>query len=658
MALWCAPALAGAPLFTPWGNQVAITGPLQVRLMYTDKNGQAQSTVVSQLPQSGLPGNLQKLDGVPLVKAANGKSYFDGAWTSIRGAVCAEVTAAIQQQISGSPNAAYNVKCVTNAKGVLQASFQQSWENDQFQWVNGRRILFDYWIPLNGASFYVTSPTTCHVGSSCGGLPTDPQFTVSFDVHIVVTATSSGQSAFVLPVSDTEDSAIVIQSVDGGDITGALQNAAVSWVQKLPAEAALALATDGAAGLAALAASTANLLKDAIATGITAVVDQHLRDEVSAKLSFVSSSAGQMALRASSQFDQVWQDLYSGQSSGLSNFAIAVGSDGSFNFELTYPAPAKPVITNTIATSNGGKLFAPSIYPTQSEVAPGAQTALNCDYFAASYSNFLSVGWTRAVLGMPVSSQLSWGQPGQPMQTQQLSGFGYVAKNLTPSTTYQFQVQECDALTCSPWSDWLTTATEVSGSSQVTFWLDNNKTQPIGRATIAPGGAAFTATVSIPSGASPGLHTIHAAVPGQSAASTSITVCATTGCSPILAVVNTLNNALYPPQPPPIAVVGSYTTLHGASFDPGRSVTIYVDDQNGPTAASTVVGSDGTFDVKFIMPMAATGDHNLVAMEAAVQPIRFLARRNRPDLTIRPVPILYGGSLTASAEVYVEAAAQ
>jgi len=660
-ALALDPAHAGSPLFTPWGDQVAITGPLQVRLSYTDKSGNPQNAIIAQLPSGGLPGNLQKIKGIPLVAPlSNGKSYFDRAWGGIRAQVCAEVTAAVQQQISGSPNAAYNVKCVTNPKGALEATFQETWENDQFQTVNGRRIVFDYYVPLNGVSFYVTSPTTCHLGSTCPGLLTDEQFTASFDVHVVVTSTSSGQTAFILPVTDTEDSSIVIQSVDGGDITGALQNAAVSWAEKLPVDAALAIASDGAAGLAALAATTADLLKTAIATGATAIVDQHLRDEVSAKLSFVSGSTGQMATDASAQFDRVYQNLYAGQLAGLTNFNIAIGSDGSFNFELTYPSAQKPVVSNTIASTNGGKLFAPSIYPTKSEAAPGNQLTLNCDYFAASYTNFLSIGWTRAVLGTPVNSQVSWGVPGQAMQSYQTTTFGYIPKNLAPNTAYQFQVQECDGLTCSPWSDWLATSTEASGSNQVTFWLDKDTSQPIGTATIAAGGATFTATVTIPPGTGAGRHSIHAAVPGQSAASTTINVCATTGCNPVLGVVNTLNGGLYPPDPPPGAVVGLNLTVHGGSFAPGQPVNLYLDDANTTTLASTVVASDGTFQVQFLVPYGtSSGDHNVIALEATgIPPVRAFANRRRSDMSFRPFPILYGGSLQASVEISVEQGAQ
>lgn len=690
VGLFC-PAWA-TTYITPWSHQVMTTGPLQVRLNYTDKNGQPQNSDIMQLPSAalaGLPGSLQKLRSLPLLGSPNGGNYFDGVWAKIRGQVCADVKALIATQENFSPNTAYNIRCNTNPRGVLETTFQTNWENDQFQFVNGRRMVYVYYVPLNSAVFYMTTPTTCHAGGNCGIQPVDPQFTVTFDVSINVTATSAGQTAFILPVTNTESASVTPQSVDGGDITQGLVTATEKWAEKLPIEAAAIIASDGTIGLSALATSTTKLLADAIATVTGILVDQHLRDSVSAHLNLGSAAAGTAALNASSQFDQLFQGLYTSQLEGMQNFGIGAGSDGSFEFAFTYPTPAKPVVTNTIAASNGGKLFAPTISPQQSsEVPPGGQLALDAQYFSPSYSTFLQIGWTKTVQGAP-TSQLTWGPQGQGLQSLSLPGLGYTAKALQPNTAYQFEVQECDGLSCSPWSDSLITRTEASGSNTVTFWLDNNSSAPIGTAQLAAGGAEFTATVTIPSSTSSGLHTVNASVPGQNPTSTTITVCQTTGCSPTLGVVNDMsgNGALYPPSPPARVEVGNYVTLRGGNFDAGQSVTIYVDSSSGPQAGTAVVGSDGTFQTTFTMPMVIGGDHNLVAIEAGGSGFHFyMAKRatvgamtpraqarqarqqarqvQQPQTAslIKPLPFPnpypIGFSTQASIEVYVDPQAQ
>jgi hypothetical protein len=676
LVLFC-PARA-TTYITPWGHQVMTTGPFQVRLNYTDKNGQAQSGDITQLPATafgGLPGSLQKLKSLPLLGSPNGGNYFDGVWSKIRGQVCADVKAMIATQENFSPNTAYNIRCNTNPRGVLETTFETNWENDQFQYVSGRRIAYVYYVPLNSAVFYMTTPTTCHAGGNCGIQPVDPQFTVTFDVSIAVTSTSAGQTAFILPVTNTESASVTPQSVDGGDITGGLVTATQKWALALPAEAAAIIASDGAIGLSQLATSTAKLLADAIATITGIIVDQHLRDEVSAHLNLGSAAAGGAALNASSQFDQLFQGLYNAQLSGMQSFGIGAGSDGSFEFAFTYPQPAKPVVTNTIASSNGGKLFAPTISPQQSsEVAPGAQLALDAQYFSPSYTNFLQVGWTKTVQGTPVS-QLTWGPQGQSLQSQQITGLGFTAKSLQPNTAYQFEVQECDGLSCSPWSDSLITRTESSGSNTVKFWLDNNSSVLIGTAQIAPQGAEFTANVTIPSSTSPGQHTVNAAVSGQNSTSTTIIVCQTTGCSPTLGVVNDMsgNGALYPPSPPARVEDGNYVTVRGGNFDAGQSVTIYVDSSSGPQAGTATVGADGTFQTTFTMPLVIGGDHTLVAIEAGGTPFHYYMRKRATQraqarqaksqsLIFKgppyPIPYPIGFPTQASIEVYVDPQAQ
>ena len=58
-------------------NPVLITGPLQVRFAFTDKNGAPQDLPVQQVPfLNGLPWSLQQT-ATSLLLTGNASSYFD-----------------------------------------------------------------------------------------------------------------------------------------------------------------------------------------------------------------------------------------------------------------------------------------------------------------------------------------------------------------------------------------------------------------------------------------------------------------------------------------------------------------------------------------------------------------------------------------------------
>ena len=671
------PAWGQVSYWSPWNSEVPVTGALQTRLAYTDTGGAAQNLPLPQMPataQAGLPGGLKSLVALPLLKTTPGVGgYFDQAWSTIRGAVCNQVKTEIMNQVNFSPNSAYNVRCQTNPKGVLTVTYVTTWENDQFQQVTGRRLIFDYWVPLNGATFYVTSPVTCHAGTNCGPEPTDPQYTASFTVHITVVSTSANTTSFGLPVTDTYSAAVVTDGVDGGDITGGLTSAAVKWAATLPAAAAAAAASGGTAGIGVLVTSTAKLLTDAIATGIAGVVDQHLRDEVSVRCVFISAAANSAAQRAGAQFDALFKALYDAQLSGLGQFNAYSGSDGSMNFALTYATPAKPALQNNIATSNGHNLIGPSIYAEQGQAIAGTGLTISAENFGGTYSNRLQVGWNRTVIGAP-TSQVAWGIPGQGPKYAQTGALTYTANGLTPSTAYQFQVHECDAVTCAPLSDWLSTATQAGGTGdRIQLWLDADTATVIGSGPLSADGSPFTVNVTIPASATPGLHTLNAAVPGGNQARTTVNVCTTSGCDPSLGIVDTDNQQLYPATPPHGEEATLPMTVRGANFTSGQTVSIYLDTTSSPVLASATVDSSGGFQIQFDAPWAAPGEHTLIASQPGVgllasQVARPAARSITPS-PVRPgsIPIfhpnpipfpIFGQPLQASLVFYLQALAQ
>ncbi len=549
-----------------------------------------------------------------------------------------------------------------NTRGGMLVSFQTSWAgSDVLQpGGTGRRLRIDYEAPLNGVIFWVTSPHTCHHGSTCPTEPQDPVISLIFTVDIVVTCTSQAPGVaqttvqtIPLPISCASDSSITPDAVLGGDVTGQLDAAALGWVKQLTTEAGSVVATGGASLPAAAAAAIAgavNVAVKGIGAAVAAISDQHLRDFVSSSLSILAShTAGTSANQAGTAFASFFQELYGAQLNGLKPFAVEIGQGASLNFGLGYPPPAKPVLENTTKAQNQGSIISPAIAVAQQQVAAGQTIPVQATYFRGTYVNEMDIGWNKTVLGKPVS-KLKWGPPEVTITTSALS---FQATDLKPNTGYGFAVQECDALSCSPWSEVLAQKTEGAAAGDVVFWLDSNLKQPVGMEALAAGGGAFTAKVTIPVTTAPGQHMLNAAAPGQPVATAPIEVCAASGCGASVALVNTANNTFYPPG---WRVEVSYpVTLRGSQFPPGGVATIYLDSVNGAKLGTAPVGPLGHFQLTLSVPRVAQGAHNFIAVEGGQQ--KFVPVPGHP-LQNAMAKQAAGKTVEASVSVEVQAMAQ
>jgi hypothetical protein len=571
----------------------------------------------------------------------------------MKGGICSDVQQAIQTLENHSPNSPYNIQpCAMNPKGYLTANFQETWEDDSMNTVNGRRIRIIYQAPLNGVTFWMTSPHTCHVGGNCPTEPTDPAFTIVFTAYLTVTCTSApNATSFDLPVSCTPAVNIAVEGVYGGDVTSQLVASATKFTAQLAAEGAAAAASGGTvAPEAAIGAisSALNLAVQGIGTLIAAGTDAHLRDQVSAYIvGFVNSpTLDSNSTNVSNDFNALFQNLYQATLNGLRPFVIAVSPKLDLDFGLIYPLPAKPQIQNTTAANNKGSLFSQTIAVSQPEVVAGQMLPVTASFFRGSYVNALNIAWNKTVLG-DTKSSLVWGPPKVTITTPALT---FNAIDLKPATQYTFQVHECDGISCAPRSDVLTTGTEATGSNDVYFWLDNNTDQSIGHNTVGAAGGQFLTNVLIPAATAPGAHLLHASAPGGQPATASITVCQVGGCGPTVAVLNTSNNTFYPPGS--IVGVGLPVVLRGSKFAPGGSVWIWVDSVQGTKAGTAPVGPLGNFQASFTMPMIQWGPHKLVAIEL------------KPGVKLPPTPkgkmpvIPPQDLVSASVAVYVQAQAQ
>jgi hypothetical protein len=519
--------------------------------------------------------------------------------------------------------------------------------------VNGRRIRFTYQAPLNGVTFWMTSPHTCNRHQNCPTEPTDPAFTIVFTAYLTVICTSSTHNAtsFDLPFACTPAVDIAVEAVYGGDVTHQLVSAATQFTAQLAAEGAAAAASGGTvAPEAAIAAigGALNLAVQGLGTLIAADTDAHLRDQVSADIiGFVNSpTLDANSTNVSNDFNALFQNLYQATLGGLRPFVIAVSPKLDLDFGLIYPLPAKPQIQNTTAANNKGSLFSQTIAVSQPEVVAGQVLPVTASFFRGAYVNALNIAWNKTVIG-DTKSTLVWGPPPVTITTPALT---FNAIDLKPATQYTFRVHECDGITCAPLSDVLTTGTEAAGSNDVYFWLDSNTGQIIGHNTVGSSGGQFLTNVLIPAATAPGAHLLHAGTPGSQPATASITVCQVGGCGPTVGVVNASNNTLYPPGS--VVEVGLPVVLRGSKFVPGGSAWIWVDGVQGTKAAAAPIGPLGNFQASFTMPMIMAGKHNLVAIE--LKPGVKLPPAPKGQMPVIPPQDL----VSASVAVYVQAQAQ
>lgn len=639
----------------PWkpsGGTYWIANPLRLNLGYTDQNGKPTAAMVSSLsPEqlAGLPGGLLQARGSELFTPG----HFDTLWGAMEVGICNDVTQAIKTLENHSPNSPYNIQpCIMPAKGYLTASFQETWEDSSMNMVKGRRLTITYQAPLNGITFWMTSPHTCHVGDNCPTEPTDPAFTVVYTALLTVICTSTpNATSFDLPVTCTPAADISIDGVYGGDVTGQLVASTKKFVSQLAVEGAAAAASGGTvAPEAAIGAisSALNLAVQGIGTLIAADTDQHLRDQVSFYLvGFVNSpTLDSNSTKVNNDFNSLFQNLYLAYLGGLRPFVVAISPKLDLDFGLIYPAPAKPQIQNTTAANNKTSLFSQTIAVSQPEVVAGQVLPVTASFFRGSYVNALNIAWNKTVLG-DTKSTLVWGPPQTTITTPALT---FNAIDLKPGTGYHFQVHECDGLSCAPFSDLLNTSTEAAGSNDVYFWLDNNTGQIIGHNTVGAAGGQFLTNVLIPAATTAGPHLLHGGTPGSQPATASITVCQVGGCGPSVGVLNTSNNTLYPPGS--VVEVGLPVVVRGSKFAPGGSAWIWVDGVQGTKAGAAQVGPLGNFQASFTMPMIMAGKHNLVAIE--LKP----GVKLPPTMKGKKPMIPPQDFVSASVAVYVQAQAQ
>jgi len=610
-----------------------IVGGVEVRLIYTDADNKKQDYSLTGAPPAVLSALTPQMQIEAKLPLLNSRSFFLDSWHMADNAVCQDIVKQVEQTINTSDDQAYDVSCKPMQVGLLHAQVQTTWETNTvaqrgqpaspggFLMASGRRLVLAYYVPpYNRVPMTVTSPWTCQASKSWWLCAADPRYGLLYDVSLQLLVTSADPNGFKLPLKAIPSDAVTMQAMlDGAAYEKQVAAAAAKFERDLAVDAASAI-VDWYASLITAVVQAVKLLVTNAGAIVADAANTHLRDWVSSSLSFLGSpSAGQAATDMSISFNALFDSLQSATALGFTQLDIVQGPKDTLQFRLTYPPPAKPQLENKVAASNKGIHLSPaSIGTGGQQVRPGAPFLVNGNNFMESDTNTVSIGWNHTVAGIGKVT-MRWGPKGGTMQDTPVAFGSYTPEGLKAGTNYEFRLHECDGLTCAPWSDALEVKTGGSGSNKLTLWLDGDSGHPIATNTIQPNGS-FALQVSVPAGTSSGAHTLNAAMGATTTkaegayASTPITVCAAQGCGPSLAVMNTPLTAL---KPPITLLYPSTQTLRGDNFAPGVAVTVHLDSGTGPKLGSATPNKLGIFEGKFEIPMAQSGNHKLVAIQAA-----------------------------------------
>lgn len=634
----------------------SILGPVEVHLVFTDTNDKQQDYSLAQAPPDFvkmLPLALQNESKFPLLNPK--VRYFDGLWLANGTKVCNEVIAGTKQTYpAGGNNEAYDISCRPFKVGIISANILPNVssyipkynsqgalvvpagtpanETPGYNAPHVMQLQLDFEVPAaNLLRYTLTTPCTCHDQHNVLGVVTcnkDPDFSSLFDVTIQTKINSTALDSMQFgPRPQMQTGYLVMQTAlvlkDGKAVEQKIASLESTLEQQL-AELAVSVAATQEFSFAQV---IYDFLKDLFTYGIGGLYEMSCNGQLfhniamdpSGGATYKAPTVNQMAKTVDQAFKTLFLALGTGSRVGFTKIDVVEGPGKALVFKLTYPTPAKPVLTNTVAASNKGiHLQGATISTAVQEIKAGVPVMVRGTNFMETAINGLSIGWTKTVAGIQKDT-MEWGPKGGKMQSVDVNPLvGFKPTGLKPGTDYQFRLHQCDPISCAPWSDWLTTNTQGSGSNDVTIWMDNNFAQPVGTGTALPNGTFMIKTV-IPANTASGTHTLHAAMGGASAkqkaetpqASIQISVCAAGGCGPTISVLNSGR----PMQPPVNLMYPSTVPIRGAGFAPGAVVTLYLDKANGPKLGTATTGKLGAFQGSFQIPMSAGGGHTIVAIQ-------------------------------------------
>lgn len=622
-------------------NSVVISGPLQVHLDYLDKSGKQQDVDLQSPSQSlprGLPSSLQQLQGSQLLTQPL-TSAFTQLWNTVKDQDCADITSYIQSVHTGGDgsNSAYNIgNCNWSGVGTLLATQVTQWPDpgargaDVWGDVTGQEILLDYEMPLNTITFTVTTDTTepkgnavCDQGGDC-----DPQFTMVFGVDLFMTLSDLGSSTLACPMAVGDvwnadpigmrfqpqlSQSVSFETDIQGDAGSAVASATNQWGASVLGAAALA-AIGGAPSVSGLAGATGQWLVSLIGTGASSIAGNSVEEWINGFLpSTVSDQPQPDSVKPLTDFDQFNKGCWDAKDLGFSKLDVSATSDGSLRFTLTHPQfTTAPTLQRSDVTS--GSVIGPSITLSESEVNAGDQITVSGKNFNSQASPYVWLTWAGTASGDDLEERPAGGQWQQAAYTPQASG--NEVTGLAANVAYQFRVRECDAFTCSPFSNTVDATSSAGVSDQVSFYLDSvpptKQIQITGASATLVSGSFADVAVTIPKDTA-GSYKIYAATGGGfSQAGAALTVVAAgSNLPPVIQVTDSTGDVVTRLSSE------STDTVTGQNFTAGHPVTVSLDKAGGQLLGTATVDAGNGFQVQLASPNLPCGTHTLVATETA-----------------------------------------
>jgi hypothetical protein len=584
---------AGDPTWPTNGFTDVSANPIQVDLDFTDKSGAHQNVNATSVPSNLVPPDVGQLLQNPVLTTPLA-TFFDSQWNatdpktrqSLHDGACATIKSNLIDQVHQSLNVdPYNISCnlatsgsvgVLVADGTMTTQEPPGWHySAPFYLVpGGQHLLLSYWLPGDSVSFSVP------VGSPENVLG-DPSYTVTFDATLRILA-------------DVAD-----------NYPATCTDAVYSWSE--------------ASNANVNASNVAANVDDAVAGFVASVNGQPTAIFQTTEGQIDSGTYGSGTLGAlSTAFDQLRSACDSARTVGFTQLQAGV-QNNTLAFTFTHPDLAAPSLTNLAAQRNGQSFLNDQLGVQQLQVHAGDSDPID-GFFDIPSVTTLEVGGVGGSADAPAT--VRWGPHGKAPEPVNVTGDEFDPTNLAPNTSYDFQAQVCDLVTCSAWSDTLSASTSAVGSDQVSIALASgdagcskkNACPVVGTTTVNADGT-FSGSIAIPAATKPGPYTLQARVGGGAqSATTSLTVVgASVSAQPLLVMWDTVANRAY--SSTSRTVQGGRFTLHGEAFAPGP-VNIMLDKPNGQMVGTATAGADGSFQETFTMPYASTGKHMLVSSGA------------------------------------------
>jgi hypothetical protein len=296
---------------------------------------------------------------------------------------------------------------------------------------------------------------------------------------------------------------------------------------------------------------------------------------------------------------------------GFLKLSADVDGTGLF-LRLIHLVDQAPVVTDATKPSVP-TLQPPVLVTNQTQIAAGGQLTATGNYFTPAQATALHLQWNDTTSGTITESDIQWTGGGQ---TQNASiprrsfdnGNNYAVTGVSPNTSYQVRVRDCDQLTCSDWSAPLSITTTGTDEVDIRLFTGANSVL-LAKTTLATNGT-FSVPITIPPGTPAGAHILRATVGGQTADTTITVFGAGQTVHPILEVINTDTGAV---MPPPTRVVATYKVdLRGEGYAPGQ-VNLATD--SGQQLGTATAGPNGIFSTTIVWPRGVTGNHQIVGSE-------------------------------------------